>query len=61
MGKIIGIPPSKYEYEFMAVKKIEDGNFQWIANYEDYPYELEGCTKDIIIIHNLIIAHKEEK
>ena len=37
MGGIIGIPPSKWEYEFMAVKPRGDGNFDWVANYENYP------------------------
>ena len=37
MGEIIGIPPSEWEYEFMVVKPRKDGNFDWVANYENYP------------------------
>ena len=51
MGKIIGIPPSEWEYEFMVVKPREDGNFDWVVKIED------GC----IIAHNIRIAHKQLK
>ena len=58
MEEIIGIPPSEWEYEFMAVKPREDGNFDWVANYENYPVKIEdGC----IITHNIRIAHKQSK
>ena len=58
MGGIIGIPPSKWEYEFMDVKPHEDGNFDWVANYESYPVKIEdGC----IIAHNIRIARKQLK
>lgn len=60
-GQILGIPPAEWEYEFMAVKKLEDGNYQWVANYEDYPIELEGCAEGLIIVHNVRIAHKERR
>ena len=57
-GEIIGIPPSEWEYEFMVVKPREDGNFDWAANYENYPEKIEdGC----IITHNVKIAHKQSK
>ena len=51
MGGIIGIPPSEWEYEFMAVKPREDGNFDWVVKIED------GC----VITHNIRIAHKQSK
>ena len=58
MGEIIGIPPSEWEYEFMVIKSREDGNFDWVANYENYPVKIEdGC----VITHNIRIAHKQLK
>ena len=58
MREIIGIPPSEWEYEFMVVKPREDGNFGWVANYENYPVEIkDGC----VITHNIGIAHKQLK
>lgn len=60
MGEIIGIPPSEFNYEFMAVKKLNNGKYQWLENYENYPYEIEG--KDgVIIVHDLRVSHKERK
>ena len=42
----------------MVVKPREDGNFDWVANYENYPIKIEdGC----IIAHNIRIAHKQLK
>ena len=58
MGEIIGIPPSKWEYEFMVVKPREDGDFYWVANYENYPEKIEDRC---IITHNVKIAHKQSK
>ena len=63
MNKIIGIPQSEYEYEFMLVRPLEDGNYQWIANYEYYTDEIDKKVQEenLIICHNVRITHKQKK
>ena len=58
MREIIGIPPSGWEYEFMVIKPRKDGNFDWVANYENYSVKIEDRY---IITHNIRIAHKQLK
>lgn len=61
-GQILGIPQSKYDYEFMVATKTENGNFQFHSNHEHYD-DAEKSAKEIggIIIHNVKVAHKQLK
>lgn len=58
MGRIYGIPEDEYEYEFMLVKPLPDGDFEWKMNLENYPVNVpDGLS----IVHNIRIAHKQKK
>lgn len=62
-SKIIGIPTDdKYNYEFMAVRSLPSGDFQWLANFEDgWLAEKYALANDGAVVHNVRITHKELK
>lgn len=69
MDKIVGRPENIYEYEFMIIRKRNDGDYDWIEDCEG-PWEAETAylrytcddeeNKDkYIISHNLRISYKK--
>lgn len=62
-GKIVGLPQGEqYDYEFMVVLPLDDGNYEWYGNYE-WAHEAEQRAKEVegTIVHNVRIAHKQLK
>lgn len=62
-SEIIGIPTDdKYNYEFMVVRSLPSGDFQWLANFEDgWLAEKYALANDGAVAHNVRISHKELK
>lgn len=58
---ILNKPKTEYNYEFMVIKSREDGNYDWVANYEfagpayDHAKEIGG-----VVAHNVRVRHKEK-
>lgn len=64
MNKILNIPESVYDYEFMVAEKREDGDYNWIANFCYYNADMEALLRsnpNYITCHNVRIAGKQLK
>lgn len=58
--KIIGEPKEIYEYEFMVVKLLLNGDYKFHSNHE-YAETAYSTAKEVggVVLHNVRITHKK--
>lgn len=57
---IVGRPESDYQYEFVVIVPMDNGQCKWIGDYEDADPAYEKAQEvDGAVVHNVRIAHKE--
>lgn len=61
MNKILGVPKSEYEYEFMVVKPTEDGDFRWFSNHKTA--EAYRVAEEVggVVVHNVRVSGKKKR
>lgn len=60
MDKILGIPEDDYDYEFMVVTKLDNGDYQWHSNHTSaVAYDVVKNVPNGMVAHNLRISGKQ--